>query len=280
MYSNPCRKNAPGLIIFMIDGGASMQTEYIGGGSRGEFVIRCINEILYEIAYSCTSGIKIKNSVFIKTIIYESGCTRELLSGYIGDLFDSAIKNKQYSNSLNVTEYETQKPFILEPEFTYRGGATHLDEAYEMAREIILSWIEFIEGMDVNENSPVPLVINFTKGTIHDCNHNLMDVVNSIKGICIKDGQPLLYTILLPLWDERKDIVCSNETMKMGDEPTFWEVSSLLPQEHKDYLLKNEELQKGIILNPENSHIIWNCLVQPWIRPPYYNSSAFQRDIL
>lgn len=277
MYSNPCGKKAPGLLIFMIDGGASMMTDYHGTSSRGEFVIRCVNEILHEIVSSCTNGIQIKNNVYIHILTYESGGTRELLSGYIGNLVDSAIKNSiEQNSSLNVKElHETQKPIILKSEFSYIGGATHLDEAYESAHELILSWIDSLEDM-VKEISPVPLVLNFTKGTIHECNHNLMDIVNSIKKIRIKDGHPLLYTVLVPLWDERKDLICTNETMTMGDETIFWEISSFVPQEHKNYWLNNEKLQKGIILNPENSHVIWRSLVQPWIRPPYYNTSFFK----
>ena len=276
MYSIPCRKCTPGLIIFMIDGGASMCTEYKGWESREEVVVRYINEIMNEMIYSCISGNQIKNKVFVSTIIYKSDYTQELFSGYIGDLVESIVNRGEKVICEKAVGHDKQKLVFLEPDCFLQGGATRLDEAYEMVYEMIIGWKESLEDRGINDCSPVPLVLNFTKGTISADISNLMRIINSIMEINSKDGHPLLYNVLIPLWDERKDIICTNETMTMGDEPIFWEISSFVPQEHKSDWLNNEGLQKGIILNPENSYVIWKSLVQPWIRPPYYNTSAFQ----
>lgn len=275
MYSNLCTKNTPGLIIFLIDGGASMCTDYNGRESREEVVVRYINEIMYEMIDSFISGIQIKNRVFVSTIIYQSDYTQELFSGYIGNLVESVI-NKGKTTCDEAGSHEIQKPVFLEPVYNHQGGATHLDEAYEMVYEMIISWMESLEDRGVNDCSPVPLVLNFTKGTIQADISNLMKIINSIMEINTKDGHPLLYNVLFPLWDERTDVLCTKDTMELGDEPVFWEITSPIPKEHKSFYNENENMQKGLILNPNNSKVIWKKLIQPWIWPPHTNTSAFR----
>lgn len=262
----------PGLIIFLIDGGASMCTNYNGRESREEVVIRYINEIMNEMICSCICGVQILNKVFVSTIIYESDYTKELFSGYIGDIAGSAINTAYYEADC----HEMQKPVFLEPDYNLQGGATHLDEAYEMVQDMIIDWIELLEDRGVNDSSPVPLVLNFTKGTIHADISSLMKIINSIMDIGTKNGHPLLYNVLFPLWDERNDVLCTKDSMELGDEPVFWEITSPIPKEHKSFDNENENMQKGLILNPNNSEVIWKKLIQPWIWPPHTNTSAFQ----
>lgn len=274
LYSTSCTITTPGHIVFLIDGGASMFTSYNGEETRISFTERCINEIIIDILEECISGLKISNKVFISIYQYTIGGVKLLFNSDIISLF------AKYKNELNNWYRDKSYAFIKDIDVSDYGGGK-LPETLSVVTGDIKLWEmaikeggRFISSIRDNleqryaefrEPSKAPLIINITKGFPPlDNEEDVLREVDKIKNISFPDGSPLLYNVLIPLYDDR---VCFNITEDFVDSgwKLLFDISSDFPTYWKQRW--QIDIGKGCLLNPRNSKEIFDILIKPWMIP-------------
>lgn len=270
-----CTSTTPGHIIFLIDGGASMLTYYNGETTRISFVERCINEIIFDILGECIGGLWIRNKVFVSVYQYTVNGVKLLLDSDIVSLFS------KYKNELNDWHKDKSPAFIKDIEVSSYGGG-RLSETLNIVADYMELWKLVIKNGDrfirsiggenfekkygeFREPCKAPLIINMTKGFPSiDNEEDVLLEIEKLRKYLFHDGSPLLYNVLMPLYDDR---VCLNVTKDFVDLgwKLLWHISSDFPTYWKERWHIN--IEKGCLLNPRNSKEIFDYFIKPWMHP-------------
>lgn len=276
-YNISCTTATPGHIVFLIDGGASMITSYNYDEIRISFAERCVNEIIHNIIGECISGLRLRNQVFISVYLYTIDGVKLLL------VDDITMLVTKYKNNLNDWLRDNTPAFIKDLEVSACGGG-RLSETLSMVAEEMKLWKlaikeggRFIRSLsedsghllfkygEFREPSKAPLIINITKGfPTLDNEEDVLLEVNIIKSISFPDGSPLLFNVLIPLFDDRE---CLNVTIDSVDPiwGLLWDISSDFPTYWKERW--HIDIEKGCLLNPRDSKEIFDIFIKPWMNP-------------
>lgn len=276
-----CSTTTPGHIVFLIDGGASMLTFYNGETTRISFVERCINEIIFDILRECLYGMRIRNIVYISVYQYTVDGVKLLFDSDIVTLY------VKYKNEFYDWHKDKTPAFIKDFEVSSYGGG-RLSETLSIVADYMELWKCEIKGSDrfirsirvdecikygeFREPLKAPLIINITKGfPTLDNEEDVLYEVEKIKSISFHDGSPLVFNVLIPLYDDR---VCLNITADFVDSrwKLLWDISSDFPTYWKERWHIN--IEKGCLLNPRNSKEIFDLFVKPWMYP-YRTSNPY-----
>ena len=238
-YSNWCSRAHPGLLILLVDQNSYMSAtcDLETGLQRpkiksfAEYTSFWLNLMLAEIGLSVTMGTYLSRVMKVVIITYGN----EIAVSH-NSWIDILLSNENISMDSFVREIPDGAGGVLDLHFDLRrcvnpisSGSSKLDDAYLMARNVILS--EKLFNTKFVQDSPVPIIINITSEKCIYSKNKLRDIINSINSITFDDGNPIICNCVLsnsqfcvnfPLYE---DITNGAPVLK-----DLYEVSSVIPE--------------------------------------------------
>jgi uncharacterized protein YegL len=200
LYTKQWSTATPGYLIFLVDQSSSMATEWLDKKSFAVFTSEVINQTINELIATNAAGETVKDRVFISIIGYGGNNEiKNLRSDYLSKYADSPIridknKKKVSDGDGGYVDMEIEIPIFLEPRAT---GLTPMAGAFELAKKIIIGWIE-----KKNDN-PVPIIMHISDGHPEGSTPaltnleetNTKKLAKEILSLRTEDGNPLIFNV-------------------------------------------------------------------------------------
>jgi hypothetical protein len=257
----------PGLLIILLDQSGSMLAEYNDGktvDSRTVFASKAVNRVIDTIIQKNFDGKAPKNRCFITVIGYNHNVNK-LASGFLKDLDANPVRIETVKQKINdgaggLLTIDKKMPVWVEP--ITQDGATNMKGAFEMAKEIIDSWIK-----DKPEN-PAPVIINISDGVpyfdgkdVDICMRETVEVVNQIKAIDMEDGKIQVFNAMIGDGSEKTvKFPVSDSELTSSEGKFLFDISTVIPAAYKEAAdkvgLSYREGARGAIFQADSVDLI------------------------
>jgi hypothetical protein len=222
MYSKKLSTKNPGCIVILVDQSGSMM-EPIAKSSvtKKEACAKAVNNVLYQLIFSCATGEVIKDRIAVGLLGYGSSVS----SAFQGSLAGcSLVPISEIANSplrLETDGEGTQHPLWLDP---ISGGSTPMHQAFQLAHQWISDWIE------KNPDSFPPIVINVTDGEPDNANL-AREEAQKLLELKTNDGQLLMLNAHLSNASNQEIILPSSQNSLPDTYAKYlFDLSSSLPE--------------------------------------------------
>lgn len=275
-YSNEWTRSSPGLMIFLINQGDSMNEILSNGKTYAENAASGVNRMISEMGIRFSSGSEIRDSANIIIIGYGGNETKmevELVrTGSIASLFsDDSIPTQHQIRKVSdgaggTIDIDVELKQFVSPKAIGEGSIT---SAFNCASQILAEWVIRInESRDGDiEMYPVPVIINFSNANVQITNQT-NSLVRNIMNVELADGNPLIINCI---YDKRPSIMgfpCLSKIVDLSYKE-FSNISSFIPCEILSEMKENNGFphvgkeSKFLLLNPDNctlGRLIWSIL--------------------
>lgn len=261
-YKAKATRNNPCALVIMIDQSASMNQIMENGRSKAAITAEIVNAILQDALMRCQKEDGLRE--YFNLIIFGYGEDINII--WEGDLADKSwISVQELQDNVRNTieeittkqtpfgEKQMKKEIYQWVEARSDGRSTSMKKAFEHCVDILNEWV--LE----NEDSFPPMVFNITDGQPTDIGGDLnvwLETCEELKSIATKDGNTLLFNILLTEGDEIILPTESDEPMIFEDEyhEIMYQASSFLPYQLKDetYNIFKKKISDSEIYRNEN----------------------------
>ena len=275
-YSNEWTRSSPGLMIFLINQGESMNELFSNGKTYAENAASGVNSMISETAIRFSSGTAIRDCANIVIIGYggnENKMVVELLrSGSIESLFsDDSIPMQHLIQKVSdgaggTIDIDVELKQFVSPKAI---GECSITSAFNCASQILAEWVIRInESRDGNINMyPVPVIINFSNANVQITNQTDL-LIRNIMNIELMDGNPLIINCIYDRCPSIMGFPCLSKMVDLSYKE-FCNISSFIPceilsemKEYNGFPHVGKE-SKFLLLNPDNctlGRLIWSIL--------------------
>ena len=244
MYDNIWTRSNPGLIIFLINQGNSMNECLSNGKTYAENAALAVNRMISEMGFRFSSGTAIRDCANIVIIGYggnENKMEVELVrSGSLASLFSDDSIPIQHLN-MNVSDgaggmmdIDVELKQFVSPKAI---GEESLASAIDCASQILAKWVIRTNESFNGNLYPVPVIINFSNANVqisNQTNSQIRDVMN----LKLADGNPLMINCI---YDNNPSIKGFPSLSKFVDlsYKEFCNISSFVPYEYLSEMKDN-----------------------------------------
>jgi hypothetical protein len=222
MYSKKLTARNSGCIVILVDQSGSMM-EPIAKSSvtKKEACAKAVNNVLYDLIFSCASGNMIKDYVEVGLLGYGSSVSSAFQGSLAGR---SLVPISEIANSplrLETDGEGTQHPMWLDP---FSEGSAPVHQAFQLAHQWISDWIE------KNPDSFPPIVINVTDGEFDNTSLARKEAQKLLE-LETNDGQLLMLNAHLSN-ASNQEIMFPSSSNSLPDAYAkyLFDLSSLLPE--------------------------------------------------
>lgn len=267
-YSNLWSRSNPGLMIFLINQGNSMNEFFSNGNTYAEKVASDVNLMISEMGFRFSSGSAIRDCANIVIIGYggteNSMEVEHIRSGSIASLFsDDSIPTKHQIQKVSDGAGGTIDIDVELKQFVSQKaiGEGSITSAFNCASQILADWVIRINesGGGNIEIYPVPVIINFSNANVQITNQ-ANSLVRNIMNVELVDGNPLIINCIYDRHPSIMGFPCLSKMVDLSYKE-FCNISSFIPCEILSEMKDNNGfsyIRKGskfLFLNPDNSSI-------------------------
>lgn len=239
-YTAQITRNTPTAFIFLIDHSVSMRRLTTLEGKQmtlSEAVANIVNRQINELVLRCVKAEEVRHYYDIAVLGYGT----KAYSGWNGDLegryfvSPQELRDNPYKKIITKEEKRTRKGTVIKEvekvqwvEARDDGSWTHMDKAFNKAKELLEEWMEDHRDKDCYP----PTIINITDGEYNGVSKDeMLQLTNEIKSLFTNDGNVIIFNIHISP-NQGGKVVCPIDKAELEGNKygiNLYEMSSLLP---------------------------------------------------